>query len=203
MKQLLIKEKLNIAKLKFLAFALLILTASSTIKAITIPLDFYSNYNLPFGLRADVTFTFPEDISPASDDQETSINEFSGIPKQTQIERQAYNLSVNTNSPYTVLFEFKERHLANKSEIKYRIFNTLHTFTGSWTDIEFEVPYYPGTYLDQSLGNLTSTTLKLRAFVTEQNSTDYGQSFLGISPGPESLGNYSFFHQYDKETGFN
>ena len=42
--------------------------------------------------------------------------------------------------------------------------------------------------------------MSLRAFATNQANFKKGQNFLGISPGPASLSNYSLFHQYDKET---
>ena len=64
--------------------------------AIDIPLTFYSGKNLPFGIGVDANVTYVTKDAPAD-------------PPSSKVH--PFNLSMNVNSPFTLLFGFTDHDL--------------------------------------------------------------------------------------------
>lgn len=147
----------------------LIIIYPLVVQSIRIKLDYYSNTNLPFGLestiKGDFTSTDGSTLTPFTKDM---------------------NLTINTNTPFTILFDMGIPDLKSDNHVKLRFYQEDYTFDGSWADITFNIP----TVDD---GQLVNYTMPIRAFLTNNQSIHKGQSFLGVLPGPKSLENYLFF----------
>ena len=139
------------------------------VESIRIKLDYYSNTNLPFGLESTINGNFTHSDG-------STLTQF----------KKNMNLTINTNTPFTILFDMGIEDLKSDNHIKLQFYQEDYTFKGSWADIKFDVPV-----IDD--GQVVNYTMPVRAFLTNDQSIHKGQSFLGVLPGPKSLENYLFF----------
>ena len=93
-------------------------------------------------------------------------------------------MSINPNTPYSMLFNF-QGHLTNTQKMNLKIYQQEQVYKGNWIDIDFILP------VEDEDGHAKLTKNRLKFFCTKQ----HGMSFLGISPGPKSLSEYTLFHK--------
>jgi len=79
-----------------------------------IPLTYYSGKNLPFGIGLDANVTYAQTTG------------------ETVSRIQPYNLSINVNTPFTLLFGFGDHDSDLKEDytLTYTIFEIEHTMQG-------------------------------------------------------------------------
>ena len=142
----------------------------------TIPLGYYSNRNLPFGISSDVHI-----------DQILTFNK-----------PQPYNLTINPNSPFTILFGFKDIDPVQETNIvKFEFLGNLIEIKGLWVSLNMEIPIIITNHTSKQTTH-ENMPLKIRAFCTSERSFHNDMNFLGLSPGPKNLIDYSFYHQFKK-----
>ena len=68
--------------------------------------------------------------------------------------------------------------------------------TGKWVAVHLAIPIH---IIDEetNTNTISSFPLKIRAFCTSEKSINNNLNFLGLSPGPNNLIDYSFYHQFN------
>ena len=106
-----------------------------------------------------------------------------------------YNLTVTPNTPYTILFDFKsfEDGAEMPHTINFNLFDHEYLIKGKWINVTM---FYPLVYGHGEELHLVNETINITVFATPEQSVNEAMNFFGVSPGPETLTNFTFFHLY-------
>lgn len=97
-------------------------------------------------------------------------------------------MSVSVNTPFTILFNYKDMIVPTTSTITINRLGKDFKVQGTWQLITLVVPF-----IDPFVGKQSVT---IKAFITNQMAPGVSQNILGLSPGPYTLKDYQFYYNF-------
>ena len=81
-------------------------------------------------------------------------------------------------------------------QINFNLFDHEYAIRGKWINVTM---FYPLVYGDGEELHLVNETIDITVFATPEKSVNEDMNFFGVSPGPATLANFTFFHLYGEK----